>query len=84
MTREEFEQILEEDNAGTWEGENAFQGLVIINKYLPNVGVEAAQHDIIYSAGVDEILEAGITIDDAKKLRDLNWMIQEDSLACYV
>jgi hypothetical protein len=84
LERAKFEEIMEGDNPGTWEGENGFQGLLIITKYLPKSGIEAAQHDIIYSASVQEILDAGLTEEDAIKLRNFNWMIQEDSLACYV
>jgi hypothetical protein len=87
MTREELELIMNEDS-GPWTGDNAFQGLQILRKYVPedrNV-LEAAEHDIIYSVDVDKILEYGITEEDAKELRRLNWMIDgdSDSLACFV
>ena len=39
-----------------------------------------------YCGNIDDILKAGITKEDAIKLRDMNWMIDEDtdSLACFV
>lgn len=85
MTKDEFIKIMDGD-AGRWEGDNAIQGLLIINKYLPNEGVDAAEHDIIYSSDIDVLLNAGITIQDAIKLRGLNWMIDDefDCMACFV
>lgn len=85
MDREEFETIMSEERPINFDpGCDAVKGLLIIQKYLPLRGVEAAGHDIIYSAGVDEILEAGITKEDARRLSDFNWMIDEDSLATFV
>lgn len=83
MNREEFEEIMNGDS-GDWDGDNAIQGLLIIIKYLPKSGIEGATHDEIFSCGVDELLDAGLTKEDAEELRRLNWMIDEDSLACFV
>ena len=84
MTEEELELILEEAGTCNLEGCNIRLGLNIIAEYLPERGVEAAEHDMIYSAEVEEIIEAGLTVEDAKKLRDLNWMISEEALAHFV
>ena len=88
MTRKQFDKIMGNDDAETNipEGCNAVIGLKIIQKYLPLNGIEAADHDIIYSVDVDKIVEAGITEEDAKRLREINWMIdsEADTLACYV
>jgi len=85
MKREDFEIIMDgERDLVSCEGDNAFLGLQIIVKYLPKSGVEGADHDIIYSADVDKLLEAGLTEDDAIQLRKLNWIISEDCLACFV
>jgi len=41
---------------------------------------------VVHSVNVDDIIDAGITEEDAKKLAKLNWMIDEswDCLACFV
>jgi hypothetical protein len=85
MNRERFEEIMDGDSRlGDYDDNNAFLGLQIIRKYMPKKGVEGAQHDIIYSVDADELIEAGLTEEDATELRNLNWMISEDSLACFV
>lgn len=87
MTNERFIEILSEDS-GSWRGDNAFKGLQIIAKYIsPDEKslIVAAEHDIIYSVDVDKLIEAGISEDDATALRQLNWMVEDDSyLACFV
>ncbi len=87
MIREEFEKIMDGDSClENYEQENTLLGLNIIAKYLPKSGVEYAEHDIIFACMVDKILEAGLTKEDAIELRNLNWMIDDESegLACYV
>jgi hypothetical protein len=89
MTEEEFVEIIKDDDIETnISGPcNACAGLDIIRKYLPKQGIEGAEHDVIYSAMISEIVEAGITKEDAIKLCSLNWMIDEHSgegLACFV
>ena len=82
MTREELEKVFESEETN-WEGDNCYQGLQIIAKYTKNV-VQGAGHDELFSEDVDNLIDAGITIEDATKLRELNWMISEGSLACFV
>lgn len=89
MNIEEFRLIMTNDNIKTKfpEGrDNALVGLNIITKYCPKSGIDGAGHDIIYSVDVDEIVQAGITKEDTIKLKEINWMIDEDGdcLACYV
>lgn len=87
MTRKEFEKIMNGDSClQNYEQENTLLGLNIIAKYLSKSGVEAADHDIIFACMVDEILEAGLTKEDAVELRNLNWMIDDNNegLACFV
>jgi len=86
MTREEFERIMDGDSClQNYEQDNTLLGLNIIAKYLPKSGIEAAEHDIIFACSIDEILEAGLTKEDAIELRNLNWMIEDnEGLACYV
>ncbi len=88
MDREEIEKIFEESES-KWKGDNAFQGLQIISKYFDPKKKEilcAAEHDVIYSVDIDDILKAGITKEDAETLAKLNWMIEDefDCLACFV
>ena len=87
MNEDKFLEILNSDDSGSRlfeKGCNALTGLLIIQKYLPSRGIEAAEHDVIYSAGVEELVEAGITEEDTVLLRDYNWMVDEESLACFV
>ncbi len=88
ITRERFVEIFNQ-NFASWEGDNALQGLLIIAKYFNYKEKDClvdAGHEIIYSVSVDDIIEAGITEEDANKLKELNWMIdsEHDSLACFV
>jgi len=87
MTEEEFVEIMNDNDIKTdWKGNNACRGLDIIRKYCPDGGIEYAEHDIIGSVSVSDIVRVGITKEDAVKLRGLNWMIDEneEGLACFV
>lgn len=81
MTRERFIEIMEDEDIKHVrpDGDTALAGLNLIAKYLPKKGVEAAEHDIIYSVDVDDIVEAGITEEDVVQLRTWNWMYDEDT-----
>ena len=86
MTEEKFIKIFENEDTD-WTGDNAFQGLTIIAKYinpLENDIICGADHDVMYSVDVNELIEAGIIEEDAKNLRKLNWMITEGYLECFV
>ena len=86
MNREQFEEIFD-NTKSKWDGDNAFQGLLILRKYIKYHDVICgAEHDEIYSVDVDEILEAGITEEDATDLAKLNWHIDSEChcLACFV
>ena len=88
MRKERFDKIMNSDVDFSifikYQDNTAFLGLQIIRKYLPTRGIEDAGHEIIYSVNVDQILEAGITEEDAVELRSLNWMIENNRLACFV
>ena len=87
MTEERFQEIMEGDShLEKYEKDNTLLGLIIISKYLPNSGVEAAEHDIIYACDTPALVAAGITEEDAAELRSLNWMFdtEYDCLACFV
>ncbi len=83
MKREKLEKIFEETDSDNFEN-NQFKGLQILSKYTDDV-LYAAEHDIIYSVGVDEIIKK-LTEADAIELAKLNWIIDEelDCFACYV
>jgi hypothetical protein len=80
-TLERFEEIFDNTESDHKRQSKIFKGLEIIRKYLPDADIEAAEHDIIYAADVDELIEAGITEDDVKELAKLTWHIDEDALA---
>lgn len=83
MEREELIKIFKADS-GKWEGDNAFQGLKILSKYTHNL-IHGADHDVIWSESIDVLLENGLTREDAIKLREINWMIEENTyMACFV
>ena len=86
MTEEKFVEIMKSEIETKWSGCNVFSGLKIITKYMPEIGIEAAEHDIVYSARISEIVATGITEEDTLALREMNWMIDEngEGLACFV
>ena len=83
MTEERFIELMEV-NSGKWEGDNAYEGLTIIKKYTDNL-IQGAGHDVIWSENISILIEKGITEDDVKELRRLNWMVEDNIyLACFV
>lgn len=87
MTLEEFEEIMEDESIKTIimeiEEDSALAGLNIIAKYLPKKGVCGADHDVIYGACASD-LAPHISKEDAIKLKELNWMIEDDYLQSFV
>jgi len=88
ITYEKFEEIFETTDSN-WNGDNCFQGLMIISKYIdPNKKdlITGAEHDIVYSVGIEELIKAGITEEDATALSKLNWSFdtEYDCLSCFV
>lgn len=85
---ERFIEIMDDDELDELffkeKGCNAVKGLLIIQKYLPGKGVEGADHDVIYSVSVDQLIKSGITEEDVTALRVQNWMIDADCMACFV
>jgi len=80
MTKEEVLELFSADEfTERIEGDNTLEGLNILSKYTKQDVIAAAEHDIIYSADVDDVLEAGITDDELKRLRALGFMIEESS-----
>lgn len=85
MTREKFEEIFKVTYSD-WKGDNAIQGLTIIMKYIKDKDIICgADHDVIYSVDIDDLIEAGITEADATALATLNWIIYDgEYMACFV
>jgi hypothetical protein len=78
MKEEEFIEIMDGDYEYVHDGDcNIFRGLVIMRKYVPDAGISGSNHDEIYSCDIGQLLDQEITIDDAKRLRDLGWMVDE-------
>lgn len=50
----------------------------------PTPILQGASHDQIWSVGLKEICEAGLTEEDAQSLASLNWMEEDDALSCFV
>ena len=86
MNLEQFQKIMDDDKLSysSKTVNHVFKGLEIIQKYLPKIDIEGADHDIIYSAMTDQILEAGLTEEDAKELCRLGWHLEDDGLVHYV
>ena len=84
-TEARFNELMDGESGQAFEdaGCNALEGLKIINSILPNRGVEAASHDIIYSVSACDLIEAGILESQVLKLRELNWMC-DGGLSCFV
>lgn len=80
MTPERFIEIMQDEDAPYVSHDTctALLGLNLIAKYIPKAGVEAAEHDEIYSVSAEKITAAGITEEDAKLLSSYNWGYDED------
>lgn len=88
ITRAQLEGIFSEGDAD-WTGDNAWQGLQILSKYIDPMKtnlITGAGYEEIFSASVDDVLNAGFTEEDAKALRKLNWGLDDDGecFACFV
>lgn len=85
---EEIREIFEKTKSELHkiEGDNALLGLILLSKYKTKKDVlVGAEHDIIYSFSLTEVVELGITDEDLTELARMNWHISEyDGLACYV
>ncbi len=89
ITKERFIEIFHDDNIEvdiSNIADNAMEGLLIMKRWLPlDTLICGANHDIIYGPGVTELLDSGITEEDALQLRKMNWHLEDDDyLACFV
>ena len=70
-----------------WSGDNAFQGLQIVAKYIDpskKTILCSADYDMICSIAVEDAIEAGMTKKDYEALIQLNWILVHGCLVCYV
>lgn len=76
MKQEEFEKIFEETIA-VEKTNGFFKGLQIIYKYIKDRKdiITGAQHDIVYSVDVDDLLNEDISIEDTIELAKLGWLV---------
>lgn len=90
MDEERFEEIFEEveSNLSALNGaDNCWLGLLIIAKYMDpqeHTILCGAEHDKVWSVGVNELCEAGITEEDVTLLASYNWCTEDGSLMCFV
>ena len=82
MTNERLNEIFEETPCENQKNK-AFNGLQILSNYTEDLSC-CAEHDVIYCASIDDIVDE-ITEEDATKLAELNWGLSEfGSFAIYV
>jgi len=80
MTKEKVLELFSSDTfTGRIEGDNTLEGLNILSKYTDKDVIAAAEHDIIYLVDVDDVLEAGITDEELKRLRALGFMVEDST-----
>ena len=89
MNIEKFEELMSDSEVGGsllsgLNDCNVFLGLKIMKKYIPSAGIEGAEHDVVYSVDIEELIKAGISEEDVIMLNKLNWMVEDDYLACCV
>lgn len=86
MTEERFLEIMKTTNSCLYNytDDNAILGLNIIRKYCPQMGITGADYDIIYSVGVVDLVTVNIVEEDVVELAKLNWIVEEDVLACFI
>jgi len=86
LTVEEVKSILSGDSDYKKMDEpgcSTLKGLNIIAKYCPNNGVDAAWHDQIWGAEVENAIKNGLTRKDAETLRDLNWFVDDGAFSSF-
>lgn len=84
---DEFRSIMEEDLYVRTSGDSFFLGLQILSKYIDPMEhriIGGADHDIVFGPDLCELIEEGITVKDAKKLCELNWMVKGECIAKFV
>lgn len=85
-TYQQFSELMQKDIAiFNKSADNVLEGLNVIASYLPERSVLIkASHEEIQSVSCTLLIEANITEEDVMKLRNLNWMLEGEYLACFV
>ena len=87
ISHDKFKAILDEDYGydDKLVGDYVLRGLKIIEGYLPNKTlIEGADHDILYSVDIEDLIDAGITEGDVVMLGKFGWHVSDDYLAHFV
>jgi len=84
ITKEQVIEIFENTDASA-KGDNSLWGCNIIAKYTTPV-IQGADRGMIISEDIDKLIDAGITVEDVRKLASINWSLDEEDeyLICYV
>lgn len=91
ITLERIEELFGDGRVDSeYEGDNFLQGIEILKKYFDISKediVRCASHDTIWTPDAEELIERGLTEEDAIKLVKLNWVYDEDDeggFCCFV
>lgn len=85
MTQEHIEEIMDnEDIEYSKEDNQELKWLNILYKYSNKKDtIIYPEHDQIYSIEISEAIENWITMEDVKKLKSLNWFIENWGFSCF-
>ena len=82
MKSEDFYKLFSDEDYCNMDsnGDATFRGLVIISNYIDTSKNRIIQsgHDVVYSSDISELIEAGISEEDANKLKEDNWFIDSE------
>jgi len=85
MAPEELKELLEKNDYNPMhEGNHIGPGIKIINKYLPKVGITAANDNQVWFCNAEELCNAGLIKEDALILAEHNFMIDKDAISLFV
>lgn len=76
-----MEEILSSEDFSEHKADGVFLGLELMRKYIPTATIEAAEHDMIFSVGIDELCKTDISEEAVMALFNYGWCIEYDSLA---
>ena len=70
----------DEDNSD-YSGDEILDGLKIISKYTKRSTIQGAEHDMLYSISLDDLLESDtkINLRDIDNLKRMNWFLGDET-----
>ena len=78
MEKERFLEIIEGTHMDhDIKGDKNFLALEIMHKYVDSV-LEGADHDIVYGCDIDDLIEGGMTEEEALLLAQYGWHTEDD------